>query len=84
MSITPCTTEKPSNPGIWMSRKTRSGFNVLIFRIASRPLWHVANDFNIVKCLKPQFEALDGQFFIINQYCTNAHAVFIPCNVAPA
>jgi len=38
---TPVTTEKPSKPGIWMSRNTRSGFSVLIARIASRPLAQV-------------------------------------------
>ena len=78
ISITPLTTLKPSKPGIWMSRKTRSGFSVLILRIASRPLEQVSITSTSGKRLKPQLQALNGELLVVDEDGANGHAAFDP------
>jgi hypothetical protein len=68
------TTENPSNPGIWMSRNTRSGFSVLILRIASRPFEQVSMISTSGNFLEPQLQPLDGQLLVVDEDGADGHA----------
>ncbi len=66
-SIRPWITEKPSKPGIWISRNTKSGLCVLIERSASRAVRAGVDDLNILVRLETELQPLDGERFVVDQ-----------------